>query len=63
MTKEEVIILNRNDLTIHNNNKEFSEIKYDDFRIPNEFFYKANIILFIDTDSRTKILKNRFGYA
>jgi hypothetical protein len=61
MIKNEVIILERVDLTIHNN-KEFSEIEYCDFRMSREKFCKASVVLFVDSDNRTKILKNRYGF-
>ena len=62
MIKDEVIILERVELTIHNNNKEFSEIEYCDFRMSREKFCKASVVLFVDSDNRTKILKNRYGF-
>lgn len=61
MIKDEVIILDRNDLTFHNN-KEFSEIQYYDFKISYGKIAKASIVLFVDNDGRTKILKNRYGF-
>ena len=61
MIKNEVIILNRDDKVFHNKNKEFDKIEYYDFKISREIFSKASIILFIDNNGRTKILKNRYG--
>jgi len=41
----------------------FDEISYDCFRflLGRDALYKANIVMFIDDDLKTKILKNRFG--
>jgi hypothetical protein len=61
MIKTDVIIYERIDLIVHSKNKDISEIKYCDFRISNEIFNKASIVLFVDDNGRTKILKNRYG--
>lgn len=57
------IILRRNDLRKPSEDKPFIDIKYDDFR--NEPFddkFRINeIILFIDNNGQTKLLKNRSG--
>lgn len=62
MLKNEIIILDRTDLTIHNNNKNFSEIEYYDFRISDLRCLSCSVIFFVDNDGRTKILKNRYGF-
>ena len=57
------IILRRDDLIKSSEDKPFIDIKYDDFR--NEPFddkFRINeIILFIDNNGQTKLLKNRWG--
>jgi hypothetical protein len=61
MRKEEILILDREDLIISNHNKSFQDIIFQDFKISIEKLYNVGIILFLDADGQTKILKNRYG--
>jgi hypothetical protein len=63
MKKEEVLIAFREDLmeghrTISIEQLEFIHLKVDSM----EMFLKQPMVIFVDNDMETKILKNRYGY-
>jgi len=63
MIKTETIILERMDLSDYAKNKHFVDIDFNDFNseISLSTFQTTSLILFLDNDSKTKIIKNRFG--
>ena len=65
MIKKEtsVMILNREDLHGDKKNKSFHSIMSNDFDIlVSRASHECGVVLFIDDDGNTKILKNRYGY-
>jgi len=61
MRKEETLILEREDMIENNQGKDIRIIDFTDFKISVKPFQENGIILFIDNNGDTKILKNRFG--
>lgn len=61
MKKEETLILGREDMIERNQGKNILLIDFTDFKISVKPFQENGIILFIDNNGDTKILKNRFG--
>ena len=61
MRKEETLILEREDMIERNQGKDILLIDFTDFKISVRPFQENGIILFIDDNGDTKILKNRFG--
>ena len=61
MRKEETLILGREDMIEHNQGKDIRIIDFTDFEISVKPLQENGIILFIDNNGDTKILKNRFG--
>jgi hypothetical protein len=61
MRKEETLILGREDMFEENQGKYILLIDFTDFKISVKPFQENGIILFIDNNGDTKILKNRFG--
>lgn len=61
MRKEETLILGREDMTELNQGKNILLVDFNDFKISIKPFHENGIILFIDDNGDTKILKNRFG--
>jgi len=61
MRKEETLILGREDMIENNQGKDIRIIDFTDFEISAKPFQENGIILFIDNNGDTKILKNRFG--
>jgi hypothetical protein len=55
------LILGRKNLVDSLIDKEFSFIEPTDLKISMHLFQTHNIVLFIDKDGQTKLLKNRFG--
>jgi hypothetical protein len=61
MRKEETLILGREDMIETENGKDIRIIDFIDFKISIKPFQENGIILFIDDNGQTKILKNRYG--
>lgn len=61
MRKEETLILGREDMIETQKGKDILLIDFTDFKISKRHFQANGIILFIDNNGKTKILKNRFG--
>lgn len=62
MIKETTIVLFREDMHLDNQKKSFDEIFITDFKFEVYEAIKQNgIVVFVDTDLRTKMLKNRYG--
>jgi hypothetical protein len=61
MRKEEVLILGREDMIETKNGKTILLIDFTDFKISVKPFQENGIILFIDDNGQTKIIKNRYG--
>ena len=61
MRKEETLILGREDMIESNQGKDILLVDFTDFKISVKPFQENGIILFIDNNGDTKILKNRFG--
>jgi hypothetical protein len=65
------VVAFRDDLTRNDKNKKFEDVGIFDFSFNSETeqecdvcrhtIYVADLVIFVDTDGRTKILKNRFG--
>lgn len=61
MRKEETLILGREDMIENYQGKDILLIDFTDFKISVNKTLENGIILFIDDNGDTKILKNRFG--
>lgn len=61
MRKEETLILGREDMIETHKGKNILLIDFTDFKISVRPLKENGIILFIDNNGDTKILKNRFG--
>jgi len=61
MRKEVTLILGREDMIETKNGKNILLIDFTDFEISVNPFQENGIILFIDDNGQTKILKNRYG--
>ena len=61
MRKEETLILERDDMIETHQGKDILLIDFTDFKISVRPLQENGIILFIDNNGDTKILKNRFG--
>jgi hypothetical protein len=61
MRKEETLILGREDMIETKNGKDIRIIDFIDFKISIKPSQENGIILFIDDNGQTKILKNRYG--
>jgi hypothetical protein len=61
MKKEVTLILGREDMIETKNGKNILLIDFTDFKISVKPFQENGIILFIDDNGQTKILKNRYG--
>lgn len=61
MRKEETLILEREDMIKTRQGKDILLIGFTDFKISVRPFHENGIVLFIDNNGDTKILKNRFG--
>ena len=61
MRKEVTLILGREDMIKTKNGKNILLIDFTDFEISVKPFQDNGIILFIDDNGQTKILKNRYG--
>lgn len=57
----DALILYRYDLIKDRRYTHFSNIAFCDFKISMDTMHKVSIILFIDDDGRTRILKNRYA--
>lgn len=55
------MILNRKDLTKYSSDKKASHLTIRDFIFNMELFAKQNMIIFIDDNGETRILKSRWG--
>jgi len=62
MREERVLILERTDLFDCFKDKKISLIDFSDFVISFNLTCEQSLILFIDDNGETRILKNRFGY-
>ena len=62
MREDKVLILERSDLLDMFKDKDFSLIDFSDFSLSYQRMYEQSLILFIDDNGETKILKNRLGY-
>ena len=60
MRKEEALVLGREDMIEAEIGKPIHLIDFTDFRISHTHFQQS-IVLFIDDNGQTKILKNRYG--
>lgn len=54
-------ILEREHMVDSQNTKDLSSIELKDFKVSNSVFIKYDVVLFVDDDGETKLLKNRFG--
>lgn len=62
MRVDEVLVLERKDLIVDYNKKVIEDITHRDFVLSTtKLTIKYNIVLFVDENGRTKIIKNRFG--
>jgi hypothetical protein len=61
MRKEETLILSREDMIAAVSDKDVQHINCSDFKIDSNLFQKSSIVLFIDDNNQSKILKNRYG--
>jgi len=61
MRKEETLIVGREDLIDNSKSKDILLINFTDFNSSMNPFQNNNIVLFIDDNGETKIMKNRFG--
>jgi hypothetical protein len=61
MRTEQTLILERTELKQHAIGKDINLISFIDFKISDQLFLTHTIILFIDNNGETRILKNRFG--
>lgn len=63
MEKIETLLLNRDDLLGHKQDKDFKEIEKSDFK-PNicKEMLKAHLVIFIDDNKDVKTLKNRYDH-
>ena len=61
MKTVEAIVLGREDIREDCLGKDIRYIDYNDFKISNNVFTQNAIILFVDDNCQSKILKNRFG--
>jgi len=61
MKKEEILILEREDLFEEKQDKSIVLIDFTDFKISTKAIQVNGIILFIDENGKTKILQNRYG--
>lgn len=60
MQKIETLILNRNDLKKQSFNKNIFEINNSDFAIPFGSFAESQLVIFIDYNNSSKVIKNRY---
>jgi hypothetical protein len=58
--KEKTIILKRKDMIEYNQGKDIHIIDAADFKISAKTFQESGIVLFIDDNGDTLILKNRY---
>ena len=61
MKKQITLILEREDMFEIKNDKNILLIDFNDFKMSVKSVYEYGIILFIDYNGQTKILKNRWG--
>lgn len=61
MIEEKILILEREDLIIGSEKKHIKDIKFYDFKNSIEKLNTSSVVLFIDEDGTTRILKNRWG--
>jgi len=61
MRTEQTLILERTELKQHVIGKDISLISFEDFNMSFKPIQMHTIILFIDNNGETRILKNRFG--
>lgn len=57
----ETLVLFRKNLIYNSLNKRFVDIEFNDFRIDRKPMLTASLILFIDDDGNSKLLKSRWG--
>jgi hypothetical protein len=55
------LIVYKSDLNTSSQNKNIKDIWYEDLKDTNTKFYLNDIVLFLDENLQTKILKNRYG--
>lgn len=56
------LLVEREDLTDENRNQWFDDIKWEDFKLANNGILVPNdVVVFVDTNGRAKLVKNRFG--
>jgi hypothetical protein len=55
-----LVVFNR-DLNKENRKLSISDIEWTHLGISHKSFCKENIVMYVDTDGNTKILKNRYG--
>ena len=62
MRVDEALILERTDLLVESNKKVIEDITHRDFELSTiKLTSKFHVVLFVDENGRTKIIKNRFG--
>lgn len=61
MRKEETLILDRDDLINSSRDKTIADINFMDFKISLKPAREVNIVLFMDDNGESKVLKNRYG--
>lgn len=61
MWNSNTLILERSDLQKQYADKHIVFLSFEHFKKSFNLFYKESIIIFIDNDGQTKILKNRYG--
>tara|TARA_R110000868_G_scaffold5274_3_gene32454 strand:+ start:104 stop:445 length:342 start_codon:yes stop_codon:yes gene_type:complete len=61
MTIENVTIFRRGDLIYSARNKPMSDVVYTDLAGSNDNYVNNSVVMFIDNNGQTKILKNRYG--
>ena len=61
MRDETILILDRTDLTVGSRFRTTDLINITSFRVRPEYLNRFPIVLFMDENGNTKILKNRYG--
>ena len=60
MRSESVLILYRTDLFLAYRLQKYEDVDYSSFKT-DDFYLTHSVVIFIEDDGRTKIIKNRFG--
>ena len=58
---ETTLILDRKSLTLHNKDLPIEDIQFYHFKMTMNELCKYGIIMFVDNDNKTRILKNKYS--